>query len=160
MLSSLLPAKHSSRRSPAPVEWEITYTCCEMYLPMPSPEQSGLVLVAPIQLRECQIVVDPQQCLYRQNNQHGQAMSKVLSKYLDQYCQVYPFMPMECNANSTDDNERLLETDEVEKLAVKLQVRFQWPGDEDTRADTVLIRKKGLRDVKGRWYHRPLVSNY
>ncbi|KAK8033613.1 hypothetical protein PG991_003011 [Apiospora marii] len=49
--------------------------------------------------------------------------------------------------NSTDDNERLLETDEMEKLAVNLQVRFQWPGDEDTKAEAVLRRKKGPRDV-------------
>ncbi|KAK7926814.1 hypothetical protein PG985_003812 [Apiospora marii] len=47
----------------------------------------------------------------------------------------------------SDDNEKLLETDEMEKLAVSLQVRFQWPGDEDTKAEAVLRRKKGLRDV-------------
>ncbi|KAK7957995.1 hypothetical protein PG996_010564 [Apiospora saccharicola] len=48
---------------------------------------------------------------------------------------------------SIADNERLLETDEMEKLAVKLQVRFQWPGDGDTEAEAMPRRRKGLRDV-------------
>ncbi|KAK8128742.1 hypothetical protein PG984_009850 [Apiospora sp. TS-2023a] len=48
---------------------------------------------------------------------------------------------------SEDDDERLLETDEMEKLAAKLQVRFEWPGDGDTKEEATPRRRKGLRDV-------------
>lgn len=61
-----------------------------------------------------------------------------------------PTIPEESHTDrrtSKDDNERLLETDGMEKLEVKLQIRFQWPGDGDTKAEATLRRRKGARDV-------------